>query len=440
MAYGYLQGLLLIFKNYISHPSKLPLREYSQVQYPKILGIAPIKQGDHMFDEFDRQVLSKDEVVFRNGDTGDCAYLIESGRIEILVDTAAGELRLGLIEKGELFGEVALIDQHPRTATARAMERTVLIPIQRRIVENLLGKSDPILRHLLLVVLERFRSKQGSAPEPALPISHEDFSRLQQRNAVKGEATDNISLTHDITRALARNEFELYYQPICNLDDDKVAGFEALIRWHHPVHGVIPPMDFLWLAEQTGLIQELGLWTLERACRDWPQLKKQTAVAAPFVSVNLSASQLIGVSLVEDISDIMLRHAMPPAELKLELTETVVVERPELAMTILSRLVKLGSTLALDDYGTGYSSLEHLQRYPIATLKIDRGFIAPILDSVQSFEIVSSSIRLAHSLGMKVVAEGIETETVRNALLQLGCEYGQGWLFGKPGALKEAVL
>lgn len=317
------------------------------------------------------------------------------------------------------------------------MERTVLIPIQRRIVDNLLNKSDPILRHLLLVILERFRNKQNATSASLAPRTHEETFRMEQRNAVKGEATENISLTHDITRALAKDEFELYYQPICNLSDSKIAGYEALIRWHHPDHGVIPPMDFLWLAEQTGLILDLGLWTLERACRDWPNLKKHTAVAMPFVSVNLSASQLIGERLVEDIREIMSRHAMPPAELKLELTETVVVERPELAMTILNRLIALGSTLALDDYGTGYSSLEHLQRYPIATLKIDRGFIAPMTDSAQSFEIVSSTIALAHSLGMKVVAEGIETEEVRDALLHLGCEYGQGWIFGKPGALEK---
>ena len=270
------------------------------------------------------------------------------------------------------------------------------------------------------------------------PITSEELSRLQQRNADKGEATDKLSLTHDITRALSRNEFELYYQPICTLSDSKTAGFEALIRWHHPTHGVIPPMDFLWLAEQTGQILELGLWTLDRACRDWPRLKKNTDVAFPFVSVNLSASQLIGEQLVDDVRDILIRHAMTPSELKLELTETVVVERPELAMRILNRLIALGSTLALDDYGTGYSSLEYLQRYPIATLKIDRGFVAPMTTSAQSNEIVSSSIRLAHSLGMQVVAEGIETVEVRDALLQLGCEYGQGWYFGKPGALEKA--
>ena len=382
-----------------------------------------------MFDSLDRHILVKNEVVFRNGDMGDCAYLIETGSIEILAETDAGEKRLALFEKGELFGEIALIDQQPRTATARALEKTTLVPIQRRLVENLLSKSDPILRHLLLVVLERFRNARGPQSRE---LSAEEEVRKKQREAVKGEATQKLSLAHGIKRALAQDEFELYYQPICNMDDRRVAGFEALIRWHHPTDGLVPPMEFLWLAEQTGLIQELGLWTLERACRDWPELRQCTSVENPFVSVNLSASQLLGAHLVDQVRGIMERHAMPPAELKLELTESAVVENPELAMEILNRLVELGSSLALDDYGTGYSGLDHLQRYPIATLKLDRAFIAPMLNSAPSFEIVRSSVGLAHTLGMKVVAEGIETDDVREALQQLGCEYGQGWLFGKP--------
>lgn len=390
-----------------------------------------------MLDTLDRQVLVKNEVIFRNGETGDCAYLIEDGQVEILIETEVGEQRVGLISKGELFGEIALIDHEPRTATARAVEKTVLIPIPRQLVDNLLKKSDPILRHLLSVILERFRNMRGTSPESTLRTTEEISSRMQQRIAVKGEATQKLSLAHDIRRALSRNEFQLYYQPICNLGDGKIAGYEALIRWNHPSNGLVMPMDFLWLAEQTGLMSELGLWTLERACRDWQLLRKHTSVDNPFVSVNFSASQLLGGFFADDVKEVVERYNMPPSELKMELTETVVVESPELAMIILNNIIELGITLALDDYGTGYSSLDSLQKYPLATLKLDRGFIAPMLAAEQSFAIVRSSIELAHSLGMKVVAEGIETQDVSDALLQLGCEYGQGWLFGKPAPLEK---
>ncbi|BBI99570.1 hypothetical protein FGKAn22_12630 [Ferrigenium kumadai] len=392
-----------------------------------------------MFDELDREIFTSGQRIFNTGDAGDCAYLIEEGAVEIVGVSHGPEQRLGLLRKGEMFGEIALIDHQPRTATALAVERTILIPIQRKLVEGLLEKSDPILRHLLLVILDRYRSNQSHR------TMHEDKSPLtdhqaHQRKALKGEATQKLSLAHGITRALKNDEFELHYQPICNISDGCVAGFEALVRWRHPTDGLVPPMDFLWLAEQTGLIRELGLWTLERACRDWPNLRQLTNHETPFISVNLSATQLTSKTLVNDVKAVIARYGMPTTQLKLELTETVMIEHPEVAQEILSSLVELGSNLALDDYGTGYSGLDHLQRYPIGTLKIDRAFISRMLESEQSQEIVRSSIALAHSLGMNVVAEGIETRAVRDALSNMGCEFGQGWHFGKPVALQDLVL
>jgi EAL domain-containing protein (putative c-di-GMP-specific phosphodiesterase class I) len=389
-----------------------------------------------VFDELDREVFAAGEQIFQVGDAGDCAYLIERGSVEIFILERGVERLVSALGKDEMFGEIALIDHQPRTATVRAAEKTVLVPVKRKLVDGLLEKSDPILRHLMMIILERFRGKQGGTEKTA-PGTEATPAQAAQRSTLKGEATQKLSLAHGITRALARDEFELYYQPICNLADGNIAGFEALIRWHHPTDGVIPPMDFLWLAEQTGLIRELGLWTLERACRDWPTLRQYSDYRHPFVSVNLSPSQLTCESLVDDVKAIVARHSMPPTELKLELTETVMVEHPEMALRILDRLVELGSSLALDDYGTGHSGLEHLQRYPVGTLKIDRAFIDPMLSSAQSMEIVRSSIDLAHSLGMNVVAEGVETGLARKKLMELSCDFGQGWHFGKPAALHD---
>lgn len=392
-----------------------------------------------MFDELDREVFAAGEQIFKEGDAGDCAYLIEKGAVEVIVTDQGSERLIRLMGKGEMFGEVALIDHQPRTATVRAVEKAVLIPIRRKLVEVLLEKGDPILSHLLLVILERFRNNHSSSPVPLASIkASPDIS--SRRKALKGEATQKLSLVHEIMRAQAHGEFELYYQPICDLTDGRTAGFEALIRWHHPTDGVMLPVDFLWLAEQTGMIRELGLWALERACRDWPTLRRHTSSEIPFVSVNLSPNQLTSESLVDDFKTIITRHNMPTTELKLELTETVMVEHPEIALQILNRLIELGSSLALDDYGTGHSGLAHLQRYPISTLKIDRAFIERMLGSAQSMEIVRSSIGLAHSLGMNVVAEGVETEAVREKLLELGCDFGQGRHFGMPAALQDVGL
>ncbi|MGC2048651.1 MAG: EAL domain-containing protein [Gallionella sp.] len=392
-----------------------------------------------MLNELNRVIYDGGQQIFQDGDEGGCAYLIEDGAVEIFIMDQGKECRLGLMGKGEMFGEVSLIDFRPRTATVRAAERTVLIPITRELVEYLLDKSDPILRHFLLIILDRFRSYRGNTVDPAttaeIPTAY-----ANRRSVLKGEVTQKISLVHGMSRALTHDEFQLHYQPICNLSDGRIVGFEALIRWNHPIDGLMPPMDFLWIAEQTGQIREIGLWTLERACRDWPMLKRFTEYEEPFVSVNLSASQLINETLVEDVKSILSNHAMDPAEIKLELTETAMVSHPDIAQQIFKRLIELGSSLALDDYGTGYSGLGHLQRYPIGTLKIDRVFIAPILDSAHNAEIVRSSITLAHSLEMDVVAEGVENAEVRAILMEMGCDYGQGWYFGRPSTLQDLEI
>jgi CRP-like cAMP-binding protein len=214
-----------------------------------------------LFDEFDREVFSSGQEIFKSGDYGDCAYLIEEGTVEILVIKQGSEHRIRLIGKGELFGEISLIDYEPRTATVRAVDRTVLVPIPRKLMEGLLEKSDPVLRHLLLVILERFRHRNEDSAFSDVGASI-PLEQAKRRNIVKGEATQKLSLAHGMKRALKQGEFQLYYQPVCDLADGSVAGFEALIRWHHPIDGPLQPNDFLWIAEQTGLIHEIGLWTL----------------------------------------------------------------------------------------------------------------------------------------------------------------------------------
>ncbi len=392
-----------------------------------------------MFDEFDREIFAGGERIFNYGDPGDCAYLIEEGAVEVIVVEQGRERRIKLIGKGELFGEVSLIDRKPRTATVRAIEKTVLVPIPRKLVDGLLEKSDPILRHLLLVILERFRDTHNISSKLAAGEENIQEQSILSRKT-KGEATQKIALAHGMSRALSHEEFRLHYQPIRELADGRIAGFEALIRWYHPVDGVILPNDFLWIAEQTGFIREIGMWTLDRACRDWPELRKLTEHETPFVSVNLSGAQLNDETLVDDLKAILTKHNMKPKELKLELTETAMVDFPETALNIMNKLNELGCSIALDDYGTGHSGLGRLQIYPISTLKIDGAFINSISESVQSLEIVRSTLTLAHSLGMKVVAEGVERNDIRTILMGMGCEIGQGWLLGYPASLQDLKL
>lgn len=393
-----------------------------------------------MLEQLGRNVFCAGEHIFEEGDHGDCAYIIEQGCVEVYVMDKGVRQKIGVVSTGEMFGEVALIDHKPRTASAMAVEKTVLIPIQRNLVEGLLERTDPIVRHLLLIALERYRARPSSATQKTAAQANQASQPeiAKRRESLRGEATQKLALAHDITYALTNNEFVLHYQPICELSTGRIAGYEALIRWNHPRNGMVSPLDFLWLAERTGLIHEIGLWTLNRACTDWSALRQRTDYETPFVSINMSPSQLTGDSFVEDYKSVISRHKIPPAELKFELLETVIINDPDVALQLLNRMRELGSSLALDDFGTGHSGLESLQRYPISTMKIDRAFINTMNSSLQSREIVSSSIKLAHSLGMDVVAEGIETDDVRLNLLDLKCNFGQGWHFGRPTALKSA--
>ena len=305
-----------------------------------------------MLNNIPRETYSAGSVIFSEGELGTSAYIIEEGSVAVSVSST----QTARIGKGELFGEIALVDKLPRTATVHALEKTVLIPIARELVSELLEKTDPVVRHLLLIILERYRSTRKQ------PEFDPSKTTVIRRDKTRGVATQRLMLASDIVNALKEKQFEMFYQPICSLRSGNLAGFEALIRWHHPAQGMVSPLDFLGLAEQTGQIRDIGLWTLQQACTDWPVLRAQINHQRPFVSVNLSPSQLTGIGFVGEVAKIVAEHHMPPAELKLELTETIIINDPALALELLTQLTKSGSTLALDDFGTGHSSLEAICR------------------------------------------------------------------------------
>ncbi len=242
-----------------------------------------------------------------------------------------------------------------------------------------------------------------------------------------------LELETELRRAVERMDFRMVYQPIVSLADRKIAGFESLIRWPHPQQGEISPTRFIPLAEETGLIVPLGLWILRESCRQlraWQQLVRRSR---PLVmSVNLSGVQLVQPELIMQI-DLMLReYGLDGRTLKLEITETVIMEHARYALDMLKQLKAQNIKLAIDDFGTGYSSMSYLRRYPIDTVKIDQSFVARIDTDEESLEIVKSIVTMAHNLKMDVVAEGVETERQLERLLSLNCEYGQGYYFSRP--------
>jgi diguanylate cyclase (GGDEF)-like protein/PAS domain S-box-containing protein len=250
--------------------------------------------------------------------------------------------------------------------------------------------------------------------------------------AMRARKTDRMSLESDLRRALERQEIMLHYQPIVWLEDRSVAGFEALMRWDHPKVGRVPPSDFIALAEETGLIVDLGLFALNEAARQLAIWQRASRSRHPiFASVNVSSRQLLRHDLIQDLRSLLNRSNLARGTLKLEITESLVMENPEHAAQLLTRMRELGAGLALDDFGTGHSSLAYLQRFPFDTIKIDQSFVRAGGKGKRPV-ILRSIIGLAHDLGMDVVAEGAETESDVVELYQLGCEYAQGYVFGEP--------
>ena len=258
--------------------------------------------------------------------------------------------------------------------------------------------------------------------------------------AMRSQKIDRLTLESDLRRALEREEVTILYQPIVRLEDRAIAGFEALMRWNHPRLGRIGPAEFIPVAEAPGLLVDLGHFVLERAARQLAEWQRNAPVTPRplFASVNVSSRQLLRHDLIQDIKGVLARNVLAPGSFKIEITESLVMENPELAAQMLTRIREIGAGLALDDFGTGYSSLAYLQRFPFDTIKIDQQFVRGSARGARPI-ILRSIITLAHDLGMEVVAEGAETDSDAVELFQLGCQYAQGFTFGEPMTVEEAT-
>ncbi|HEV2883320.1 MAG TPA: EAL domain-containing protein [Pyrinomonadaceae bacterium] len=289
------------------------------------------------------------------------------------------------------------------------------------------GQPDEILRDADTAM---YRSKSlGRA-------RHEMFDEEMHARALK-----LLQMETDLRLAHERQEFFIQFQPIVALDDFRVCGFEALVRWQHPERGLISPLDFIPVAEEGGQILVIGQWVLREACFQIKRWHEQFPADKPlYMTVNLSAKQFNQPDLIQQVRDILNETGINPAYLKLEITESVVMDDFESAAAMLSQLRSLGVRLSIDDFGTGYSSLTYLHRFPIDTLKIDRSFVTRM--DKENVEIVRTILMLAENLGMDAVAEGVETQEQMTLLRDLNCQSGQGFFFSKPMsvAAAEAII
>ena len=264
---------------------------------------------------------------------------------------------------------------------------------------------------------------------------HEVFATKMHEQAFK-----RLQLEADLHQAIVNREFELYYQPIVSLRTGKIKGFEALVRWQSPTRGFISPGAFIPVAEETGLIVPMGEWILTHACSQMQQWREQFPLAESIVmSVNLSSRQFAQANLLTQIQEALITTGLDGANLKLEITESMVMDDVENTITLLNQLKEQNIKISMDDFGTGFSSFNYLHRFPTDTLKVDRSFVSNMSQGDKNKEIVNTIIILAHRLGMDVIAEGIETEVEQKILQEFNCEYGQGYWFAKPLSADDAT-
>lgn len=397
-----------------------------------------------------RKTFKAGEIIFNEGDIRENAYIIESGQVEIARhvqnETPRKIARLGA---SDIFGEMALIEPGIRAATATALEDSVVFVLSPSVLEDRMKGLDPIVTLLVSLLIERYRFSRierdqadeiyGRMPSMAAKAFHQP-SAIGEFTTRKMDALKELALEQEIRRGLEGNDFKPYLQPIVSLADKKIIGFETLIRWHHPTRGVIMPDEFIPVAERTNVIQAIDRKMLEMACEILPAMHAAVeGKEKPFISVNLSGVNFEDNSMVGGIGEVLKNSGVSPEHIKLEITESAFIGNADAAAKILEGLKDLGVSIALDDFGVGYSSLGYLHRFAIDGIKIDRSFTKRARDNQRGLDIVQAIVGLAKTFDLDVIAEGIETQEDSDAMTKIGCLDGQGYLFGKPLSVDEAL-
>ncbi len=421
--------------------------------------------------------------IFSEGDPGNCAYIVQKGQVELSMLNGTHSIVVATLGEGELLGEMALIDAQTRSTTATAIGTTELLIIPRSYVIQKMFTADPTLRLFLQVILDRYRdmrsrimnvldsvtnqeNESDSAIHPSQPPEQlittlmDEYNEMQSRvlEALNGNTdafgiagerhnidgmykedadstASEVSMGNSLQVALEEKQFELLFQPIMDLQSGRIAGCEALIRWHHPELGMLSPNKFIGILEETGLILSVGAWALENACNTaqrFNELSASIGIPALYMSINLSGKQFETANLAADIGIIIDRTGINPKQIKLEITESLLMLEPARAISSLQELQELGISVAIDDFGVGYSSFSYLQHFPIDTLKIDRSFVSTMLKNSKAMAIVHSLVLLAKNLKLKIIAEGVEHPTELAKLKEYGCDYVQGFMISEP--------
>lgn len=379
-------------------------------------------------------LFSDAEVIFDKGDEGNCAYIIDRGRIEIFLVDGGTNTPVAILGPGEIFGEMAIVDGSPRSAGARAVGDCSLTVVSKDQLYERIESADPVVRLLVRMLIKRIRENNEKLISHKTPVAANDVNVTENPD----EAVINkIRFEKELNEALKANEFVMHYQPIINLKSNEIAGFEALIRWDSPQHGLVRPDLFMGLAEETSLIVPISDWVFDESCKSLKLLSEKFPQENLFMSINISGKQFSDPDFFDKMLAVVKKHGVQPSQIKLEVTETLLVEG-DFVKILIDKCRELGFNVSLDDFGTGYSSLSYLSDFSFDNLKIDKSFVKKMGADNKTAVIVQSIVSMSKGLEVPVIAEGIETLEDLTSLTSLGCEYGQGYYFSKPVAFSEA--
>ena len=384
----------------------------------------------------------KGEAIFSMGEKGDCAYIVETGRIEVFITTNTEKVVLTTLGVGEIFGEMSVVDGSPRSASAVAIEDSELVLVSREALSERFEAADPVVRLLITILLKHLRSSNHAQLNEGLAMgsSGDTFDSVVLSNQ-KAAVVERLRLESDLKQALEYNEFRIHFQPIMNMQTAEIAGFEALIRWQSPSRGIVRPDLFMGIAEETSLIVPIGKWVIEEVCAQFAKMKRimnSHGIFIPaFMSVNISGRQLYDEYFLSHLTDSLKKYEVSPQDIKLEVTERIFMEGAK-AQYVLQQARQLGFRIAIDDFGTGYSSLSFLSQFEIDNLKVDQSFVRVMNKDAKMMEITKAIVSMSIGLGLTSIAEGIETEDDYETLKDMGCDFGQGYFFAKPMPFDKA--
>jgi diguanylate cyclase (GGDEF)-like protein/PAS domain S-box-containing protein len=370
--------------------------------------------GHAVGDELLRSVASTLRACVRDFDT---VARLGGDEFVLLLDSPLGDTTPGMIAERiglRLAEPVLLAGQEHMTTGSMGLS---LYPNDGVQAEELLRQAD----------IAMYRAKESGRNRFHF-FTQEMQNRLDAR----------VTLEQGLMRALRRDEFVLHYQPQVDMRTGRIVGMEALLRWESPELGLVPPMDFIPVAEESNLIVAIGAWVLDKACATLSAWCEADVPVVP-VAVNVAASQFSNQDMEQVVRDVLARHKVNPALLELELTESLSMENPEGTIDLMHRLKEIGVAMSIDDFGTGYSNLSYLKRFPVDKLKIDKSFTSGLTRDPEDHSIVTAVVRLAHSLGLRAIAEGVETEGQMALLAAEGCDEVQGYYFSRPLPAVEAM-